>query len=219
MHHPNPRQWQFTLIELLVVVAIIAILASLLLPALAAARGQARLAQCMSNAKQHGLALQMYTDESEGYVMSAMPWNNPPAPGVYDRAWNGFLYRQGYLTDLKVVDCPDDKVRTGGKNHGGYTFKVAGYGYNHYGFFTNWTSQMVKQETVKKPDQTYWIGDNADDPTQSGMYLYQIATFNWRHDFRLAILWIDNHVSRLTPTEVEYHGYYGASTDKWHDVN
>jgi len=52
------------LIELLVVVAIIAILASLLLPALARSKERARLAGCTSNLRQFGLSLTMYLDDS-----------------------------------------------------------------------------------------------------------------------------------------------------------
>ncbi|MBI4472409.1 MAG: prepilin-type N-terminal cleavage/methylation domain-containing protein [Acidobacteria bacterium] len=58
----------FTLVELLVVVAIIALLAALLLPALGRAKENGRVAVCLSNLRQISVALQFYTDDNRGYL-------------------------------------------------------------------------------------------------------------------------------------------------------
>lgn len=58
----------FTLIELLVVISIIALLISLLLPALRTAREAGRVAKCLSNLRQHGQILQSYILDNDGKV-------------------------------------------------------------------------------------------------------------------------------------------------------
>jgi len=83
----------FTLIELLVVITVIAILASLFLPALHKAKQQAAMAKCISNLHQIGIGLKMYVDENRDTFPPAWGWqateqfgdlSNPPAyPNYY----------------------------------------------------------------------------------------------------------------------------------------
>ena len=80
---PRPRRRRraaaFTLVELLVVIGIIASLVGVLLPALGAARQQARAVACLSNIRQIAVAAQMYAQESRVYVTYVPAMNgNPP---------------------------------------------------------------------------------------------------------------------------------------------
>ena len=76
----------FTLIELLVVVAIIALLVSILLPALAAAREQARSIYCASSLKQQGTAMMYYAGDYDDYLATYGIPNNGTT-GIYESNW------------------------------------------------------------------------------------------------------------------------------------
>lgn len=71
MHHPTPRKHAFTLIELLVVISIIAMLISILLPALAKSREASRNTLCLNNFKQIGIIQQIYLQANKDTYGSA----------------------------------------------------------------------------------------------------------------------------------------------------
>ncbi|MCG3147574.1 MAG: hypothetical protein PCFJNLEI_01014 [Verrucomicrobiae bacterium] len=78
------------MIELLVVVAIIALLASLLLPALRTARAKSRTTKCVANLRQIGLGFQMYLDDHHGFLPplnAASSYNAAGTAGAYGM-WN-----------------------------------------------------------------------------------------------------------------------------------
>jgi prepilin-type N-terminal cleavage/methylation domain-containing protein len=97
--HRRAIKTGFTLIELLVVIAIIAILAAILFPVFAQARESARMTSCLSNMKQLGLGLRMYSqdyDETYPYLRFegfALTWRNVLMP---------------YLKNKGIMACPSN---------------------------------------------------------------------------------------------------------------
>jgi len=127
----NTKQRAFTLIELLVVIAIIAILAAILFPVFARARENARRASCLSNLKQMGLGVMMYTqDYDEKFPRAAMAGATATASNRWYDVINPYI-----KSKQQVWQCPSAPPIARGGGSDGYTF--GSYGYNVGGAVTN----------------------------------------------------------------------------------
>ncbi|MDB5297757.1 MAG: hypothetical protein JWO31_3740 [Phycisphaerales bacterium] len=110
---PAGRPRGFTLVELLVVIGIIALLISILLPAMSRAREEAKATQCLSNLRQLGMALQSYANDNKDKVpvgyWSGQPWNGYAlvAPGYKTYTLMGLLVETGYTRAApQAYYCP-----------------------------------------------------------------------------------------------------------------
>jgi prepilin-type N-terminal cleavage/methylation domain-containing protein len=110
---PRRDNHRFTLIELLVVVAIIAVLAAMLLPALSKARESARVTVCRTNLQQYGLAVMFYADDYEGYY-----------PLLYAHNLYFFGRLQPYMPGAWDTRCPSMKLAAGQRG----TYRPMTYG-------------------------------------------------------------------------------------------
>src|SRR5208283_4511284 len=98
----------FTLVELLVVIAVIGIVAALLLPALNAAKTQAKKTTCLDNLKQINAALRMYYDDSNDASPTAFYPEGTPM-GDYKERIMSYVGLKGHSSPLDMIfACPAD---------------------------------------------------------------------------------------------------------------
>lgn len=152
----------FTLIELLIVVAIIAILAGMLLPALNQARNKAHAIECLGRLKTLGTAMTIYVDSYKGYLYAAWAYEKKSM-----KKWNDNMarrtkilpYKEQYMTAAsKDYYCPSGKLPASASECYGQA-SVARYTYDSQRLEPGAYITIVS------------VGKNSDDPVY-GHFLY-----------------------------------------------
>lgn len=168
----NMEKKGFTLIELLVVIAIIGILTSIILPVLSRARERARMAICMNNLKQIGLALHMYASDNNEYVP---PWYS----ATFDWSWVQIL--SFYTNGCHPWICPSsfpaikwaEQARRFGKLKGRNINATLARYYQTIGINSRLPSGFYKLGRVKNQPQLIFAGDATPSlNTLPSQYIY-----------------------------------------------
>ncbi|HUT30140.1 MAG TPA: type II secretion system protein [Sedimentisphaerales bacterium] len=155
------RRKGFTLIELLVVIAIIALLMSILAPALSKAKEQAKAAVCQSNLHQLGIVCGMYTGD-----------NNGKMPHLRDFDWVTPLYR--YYRKIELLSCPSASkpLYVPGQNE-----ELVGGKFKAWAKWRDYDRDGVEQVVIGSYGINMFIGEYAKDEQRREELLWKTTIF------------------------------------------
>ena len=226
----------FTLIELLVVMAIIAILAAMLLPALAKARHRATQAVCVSNLKQLGISFMLYADDWKGCfpkdASASNVWFTQVAPYL-SQSRETFTAYSGMYDPLEdnwlagILKCPGEPRSSAFWNVDWSGMKPADnkvatwYGMN--GYLCGTSSDPDERycpspASMKTPSLTFLLSDMNPGPFLDNSDYYARINFNhpdmgisYRHAGSASVLFCDGHAE--TKTKAQVPAWHTDTTD------
>lgn len=176
----------FTLIELLITIAIIAILAAMLLPALNKARETARGISCTGNLKQHSISLSIYASNSDGYLPPVMAsggllWTDRMI-GCAGNPGNLTKAEAGLIT-VPMLRCPSMPAR----NASGWWHYSSDYGINE-GLISDGgngsLSSSGRLSSLKNPSVKILLTDSWRNGSD-GMPQKDAGWFRWPRNFTM----------------------------------